>query len=430
MSQLFSQGKFFRIVAVATLVLLCAANAQSASYKVLYGFGASNAKPSSGLTFDAQGNAYGVTSGGGYNEAGTVYELSSTTGYHLLFKFGKSQAGGAYPLGNLVLDSAGNLYGTTLAGGIDRNCCGLVFELSPPSNGVGLWTETVLHTFCAGNDRCPDGAEPTSGVIFDSSGNLYGTTTGGGSPGSGPGGGTVFEMSPTSTGWTETVLYTFNVTMEDGFGEPQSRLVFDGAGNLYGTTARGGTAFWGSVFELSPAGNNWTETVLYEFGGVQNNDGAEPFAGVVFDAAGNLYGTTDEGGHPSCNEGLGCGTVFELTQAQDGSWIETILHRFAGINGDGEFPAAGVVLDASGSVYGTTSEGGIPGCSPAPSCGTAFRLTPVGTGEWTGDIFLFPGGMSGNNPDAQLTLDSSGNLYGTAGAGGPHGGGVAFKITQ
>ena len=414
MSQLFSQGKFFRIVAVATLLLLCAANAQSASYKVLYGFGASNANPSSGLTFDAQGNAYGVTSAGGYNEAGTVYELSPTTGYHLLFKFGKSQSGGAYPLGNVALDAAGNLYGATLAGGIERNCCGVVFELSPSNNG-GLWNETVLYTFCANRKHgCPDGAGPTSGVIFDALGDLYGTTAG-----------NVFELSPNSTGWSETVLYEFESPIGEAYGP-----IFDGVGNLYGTTSKGGQTGSGTVFELSPSnGGAWVETTLYEFEGVESNDGADPLAGVALDDAGNLYGTTDQGGHASCNRGAGCGIVYELTPSIDGTWTETILHRFAETGEDGEFPAAGVVLDASGNIYGTTSGGGLTGCSA--SCGTAFRLTATAGAKWIGSLFRFPSnGMSGSNPVTPLTLDSSGNIYGTTTTGGLRGGGVVFKIAQ
>lgn len=420
MSRSSSLQTLRRIALVSASILLMVSCAWSASYKVLYGFGGTNATPSSGLVFDSQGNAYGTTSAGGLNEAGTVYELSPTTGYHLLFKFGKSIAGGAYPLGNLALDSAGNLYGTTLAGGIERNCCGVVFELSPSSNG-GLWTETVLHTFCADRKRgCPDGEEPAAGVIFDTAGNLYGTTEGGGSHG------TVFELSPNSGGWTETVLYDFGAT-EDGLGIPASALIFDSTGNLYGTTERGETALGGTFFELSPAGVSWAETILYQFGSV-NNDGAELLAGVVFDLVGNLYGTTQKGGDPSCSQGVGCGTVFVLTPTVGGSWSETILHSFDGT--DGNLPQAAVVLDPSGSVYGTAFVGGTRGCYNTLGCGTVFKLTQGVGGVWAESVYRFPNQSSGSNPMAPLTLDSSGNVYGTTTTGGPRGGGVAFRITQ
>ena len=420
MFRLSAPGTFFRVSGVAMLLFVAAIGAQGASYKVLYSFNATNANPSSGLITDSQGNSYGATSAGGYNGAGTVYELSPTTGYHLLFKFGKTAAGGAYPLGNLTLDSAGNLYGTTLAGGLERNCCGVVFELSPSSNG-GLWTETVLYTFCGDRKRgCPDGEEPAGGVIFDASGNLYGTTEGGGSHG------TVFELSPNSGGWTETVLYDFGTT-NDGLGIPACALVFDSTGNLYGTTERGGTALGGTVFELSPAGATWTETILYQFGSV-NNDGAEPLAGVVFGPVGNLYGTTQKGGDPSCSQGVGCGTVFELTPTVGGSWTEKILHSFDGT--DGNLSQAAVVLDASGSVYGTAFVGGTRDCNNTLGCGTVFKLTQGIGGVWAESVYRFQNESSGSNPMAPLTLDSSGNVYGTTTTGGPRGGGVAFKITQ
>ena len=169
--------------AVAALVLLTATNAWSGGYKVLYNFNSTNKNPSSGLITDAAGNGYGTTSGGGHDDSGTVYELSRTTGYHLLFAFSNSGPGGRQPQGNLVFDSVGNLYGTTVYGGANKTgCsnagCGVVFELSPPVNG-GLWIETVLYSFCC-QANCTDGANPQAGVIFDSAGNLYGTTEDGG----------------------------------------------------------------------------------------------------------------------------------------------------------------------------------------------------------------------------------------------------------
>jgi uncharacterized repeat protein (TIGR03803 family) len=424
MFQDYSHSTFGRLLAVAALVLLLESIAWSTSYKVLHDFTSKNNNPSSGLTTDSEGNAYGTTSAGGHDNAGTVYELSPTTGYHLLYAFSHAGSGGRYPQGNLVLDAAGNLYGTTVYGGLSReDCesrsCGLVFELSPPSGGVGLWTETVLYSFCS-KASCPDGANPQSGVIMDAVGNLYGATYYGGAP---PGGGAVFELTPGASGWTETILYSFSNDISDGE-FPYGGLIFDAVGNLYGTTLAGGVSNLGTVFELSPVGGAWAETVLHSFGG---GDGAKPFAGLVLDAAGNLYGTTIYGGKQTCG-GLGCGTVFEFTPSAEGGWTETVLHQFAGGASDGELPQAGVILDSSGNIYGTTSQGGKE-CSGL-SCGTVFMLTAGGDGQWTESVFRFPGGRSGEMPTAPLTFDAAGSLYGTTTVGGNGGGGTVFRISQ
>lgn len=414
-----------RTAAIAALVLLMATCGWSSSYKVLYNFNNTNANPSSGLTIDAQGNAYGTTSYGGYNGAGTVYELSPSTGYHLLFKFGKSIAGGAYPVGNMVLDSAGNLYGTTSGGGTQHhdcdNGCGIVFKLSPPNNG-GLWTENVIYSFCQMRP-CLDGGNPYSSVIFDSTGNLYGTTYVGGRSGHG----TVFELSPTSDSWVEKVLYSFGSGSNDGL-DPQGGLIFDSAGNLYGTTVAGGDYSVGSVFELSPAANSWTETVLYSFGTNGSADGEYPQVGVTIDQAGNIFGTTEQGGayHDVCNGG--CGTVFELMPSAGGGWTETVIHTFAPPARDGGVPQAGVVIDATGNVYGTTVAGGAPGC--ADGCGTVYMLTLNLQGAWEETLFRFPDDKNlGTGPAAPVTLGAGGEIYGTADRGGMDGDGVVFLIT-
>lgn len=406
-------------------VLLVSLGAAADKYEVVYGFGPMSSTPSSGLTIDGQGNAYGVTLAGGHDNSGSVYGLSRTTGYHLLYPFSHSGTGGRYPLGNLALDAAGNLYGTTYFGGITRqDCsvrtCGVVFKLSPPSNGVGPWTETVLYSFCQ-RAYCPDGSNPASGVMFDSAGNLYGTTNGGGSFGAG----TVFELSPSAQAWTETVLYSFG----SGFGDgetPSGGVIFDAAGNLYGETVRGGGSGFGTVFELSPSAGGWQEKILYAFDGEET--GGAPAGSVAFDTAGNLYGTTINGGSLSCPEG-GCGTVFQLSPALDGTWTQTVIHTFAGGDHDGEFPMAGVTVDSSGNVYGTTDAGGLQGC-PYYGCGTVFKLAPRQDGQWTEILFFFSGGAEGANPTSPLTFDSLGNAYGTATVGGSGLNGVAFEITQ
>jgi uncharacterized repeat protein (TIGR03803 family) len=267
--------------------------------------------------------------------------------------------------------------------------------------------EQVLYAFQGGND----GEYPSSGLIFDSSGNLYGTAAyGGGGACTDPGGyagcGTVFELSPNGNGgWTETVLYSF----KGGGGEkPTSGVIFDQAGNLYGTTLAGGTDGEGTVFELSPNGNGgWTETVLYSFQG--GSDGYYP-EGVIFDGKGNLYGITVYGGIHDCYKFFGtCGTVFELSPNGSGGWIKTTIYEFMANNGDdGYAPNAGLIFDHFGNLYGTTNLGGQVGG------GIVFELSPNGSGGWSETILYdFLGGSDGSAPGAGVIFDQSGNLYGT-----------------
>lgn len=417
---------FRRILTLTILVSALAICAWSADYKVVYSFKFTQGFPSSGLIADSAGNAYGATYEGSPESAGTVYELSPTTGYRLLYHFSFDGPAGYDPQGTLARDSAGNLYGTTVYGGNSNgDCsmeCGVVFELTPPASGTGLWTETVLYSFCS-QPGCSDGANPQSGVIFDSEGNLYGTASYGGK-----GAGIVFELSPPSSGvgpWTETVLYNFCSVSGCGDGKwPFGALSFDNAGNLYGTTRAGGLG-GGTAFELSPGIGTWVEAVIYNFCRYTNcTDGESPQAGLTFDSSGNLYGTTLGGGNAT-----GRGTVFELTpDGSGGIWTEKILYSFRGP--DGESPYAGVVLDRTGNLYGTTYLGGLKGsgCSSG-GCGVVFRLIPTGSGPWTENMFRFPDEESGANPMAPVILDPSGNVYGTTTSGGPKGVGDVFKIT-
>jgi uncharacterized repeat protein (TIGR03803 family) len=420
--------------AVAALVLLVGTSAWAAGYKVLYNFGTPSSTPSSGLITDAAGNAYGVTSAGGSSGVGTVYELSLKTGYHLLYSFHKNSAG-FLPQGNLVLDSAGNLYGTTVGGGIENaQCvrgCGVVFELSPPLNG-GSWTETVLYSFCS-QVNCADGAYPQAGVIFDSAGNLFGTTEDGGVDCGVLGCGTVFELQHSQSGWAESVLYQFKGNGIDGI-NPLGGLVFDPAGNLYGTVFSLGPNNGGSVFELTPSPHGvWNFSLLYAFDGSSGSkDGIGPEAGLILDDLGNVYGTTVYGGSSSSGEFNGYGTVFELTPELQGSWKETILYNFAGGN-DGAEPESSLVLDSSGKLYGTTFGGGTPNTRACNGfgCGTVFRLTPGIGGQWTENLFRFPiDGSLGLQPTAPVFLDAAGRVYGTTPAGGQTNSGVMFRITQ
>ncbi len=228
------------------------------------------------------------------------------------------------PVAGMIFDATGNLYGTTTSGGV--YFAGSVFELSPKAGGG--WTEKILHSF---NPNAKDGNDPLGGLVMDRAGNLYGATLFGGANNTG----TVFELVPkTGGGWAERILYSFNNTGTSAE-SPVGSLVFDAAGNLYGTTAYGGSGTGcfsgcGTVFELSPGqGGRWTEKILHSFT-INGTDGSTPWAGVTLDPAGNLYGTTSAGGPGDCN--AGCGVVFELTPGVGGTWTETILHSF---NSDG-----------------------------------------------------------------------------------------------
>jgi uncharacterized repeat protein (TIGR03803 family) len=341
----------------------------------------------------------------------------------LIYSF-KGTPDGSGPSSDLTSDAEGNLYGTTIAGGTSLYY-GTVFELKRTANG---WKEEVLYSFADGND----GAEPQAGVIFDAAGNLYGTTLYGGPENDG----TVFELLRGVNGvWTEKELHTFGDDTDGAF--PYAGLTIDPAGNLYGTTAAGGTREHGTVFELTPGNNGtWTEKVLHNFsepGGYE----AGPFGGLAMDAAGNLYGTTYGGGvnRDDCDVSeVGCGRVFELTPAANGRWIEKTLHLFNGK--DGANPWAGVVLDKAGNLYGITYWGGTGRClngyGKINGCGVVFSLTPSTSGTWTENVLhnFDNNGFDGFNSFAGLALDTAGNLYGTTGSGGTRGAGTVFKVTK
>ena len=328
------------------------------SETVLHTFqGKDGANPAAGLIFDKARNLYGTTQNGGTYGNGTVFKLTpepdGTWSETVLHSFqGKD---GANPIGDLVLDRAGNLYGTTLGGG--GHVSGLVFKLAPDTNGG--WIETVLHDF-----QGTDGANPGAGLIFDQAGNLYGTTQNGGTYGNG----TVFKLIPEPDGeWSETVLHSFRSA--DG-SNPAAGLIFDQAGNLYGTTAGGGGHNSGLVFKLASATNGeWIETVLYDF---QGTDGANPSARLSLDRAGNLYGTTFSRGGGF----LGLGVVFKLSPEPKGEWSETVLHSFQGPPDDGYQPSGALIIDAAGYLYGTTANGGSSGNCLYAGCGTLFQITP------------------------------------------------------
>jgi uncharacterized repeat protein (TIGR03803 family) len=382
--------------------------------------------------------------------------------YNVLYSFCSATncTDGGAPHGKLVSDRSGRVYGTTAAGGAYQE--GTVFQLSP-SNGA--WTEAVLYSFCVNDvENCPDGGEPMAGPTFDNVGNLYGTTEGGGAYGLG----SVFELTPPSDpggAWTETVLWSFGAT---GDGQtPVSRLIFDASGNLYGTTSGGGAYGGGTVFELvSAGGGRWSENILFSFGADPFN-GYSPEAAVAFDKSGNLYGTTFEGG---AHDNAGWGVAYELSPNPQPPWTETVLFRFRkgtganprsaldfdslgniygtlsswGVNGgggvfrltpqgrentvlftgppDGAGPVAGVSVVGS-ALYGTTMMGG------SQNLGTLFRMRPK-TKTILYNFCSLPGCADGYYPEAALILLGK-SLLGTAEAGGANGkGGVVFEISE
>ncbi len=418
-----ARGLFsLHLVLAAFLVpLILAGSASGATEKVLYNFIATRhgAEPSGPLTADASGNLYGTTDSGGEYAWGTVYKLTpnSSGGWtqSVLYSF-KGGVDGSFPTGGVVFDTAGNLFGATQNGGNQTCICGTVFRLAPNSHGG--WTKGTIHNF-NGNT---DGANPGAGLIFDSAGNLYGTTATGLKKSNVFG--TVFELTPNSAhNWTEKVLFAFPTDRSGGIG-PEA-LVFDTGGNLYGTAVSGGTQQLGVVFKLTPSSQGaWTESVLYSFAG--GADGAWPYSPLIFDSAGNLYGTTEMGGSNNY------GTVFELKLNGDGSWTEVVLHSFSGGPGDGAEPQAGLTFDHAGNLYGTTNSGGLSNCSFPIGCGVVFQLAPGSGGQWTESILhAFAGGNDGGNPHSQAALlfDQQGNLYGTTGAGGPGGVGTVFELS-
>jgi uncharacterized repeat protein (TIGR03803 family) len=307
---------------------------------------------------------------------------------------------GGRPMTPLLRDSAGNLYGTTYLGGTEKKDGGVAFKLAPDG------TVTVLHKFVGGKD----GYDPSSGLIADSRGNLYGLTIAGGDGDKPFGLGTVFKLASDGT---ESILYAFKGGTNDG-SNPVGSLLADSQGNFYGTTMQGGANDQGSVFELAADG---TESVLYSF---QNgSDGAEPVGGVIADSQGNLYGTTFTGG-------LGTGgTVFKL--APNGT--ETILYSFDPGNSYGSNPNAGLIIDKNGNLFGTTANGGNAG-SCLVGCGTIFEI--ASDGSFT-VLYRFTGGSDGGNPYAPLLEDKKGNFYGTTVSGGTCGGygcGVVFELSS
>ena len=430
--------KFFIIALIAFFSLAGAKPADAQTYAVLHTFtGPDGQNPIAGLTMDAAGNLYGAASNGGATGKGTVFELDTIGKFTVLTSF-DFLTPGANPWGHLILDTAGNLYGTTSLGGYSCNngvgvgSCGTVFKLSV--TGIG----TVLYAF---DNWTRVGMDPLAGVIRDSQGNFYGTnynTCGQmlqATPQSGdtdiPQFGSVFKLDPSGK---ETDLYVFNPGQitggtfsnpNDG-GCPSGALLMDAAGNLYGTaTGDYPIGYYphiaSLVFKLTPnQDGTWTRTVLHTFKGY---DGDKARSELIFDAAGNLYGTTfNGGGSKNCPDG--CGTVFELIRNADGTWTEKVLHTFAHL--PAAHPYGGLAFDVAGNLYGTTVNGS------TGDSGTVFKMSPNLDGTWSFKLLHTFAGKPAMHPYGTLVIDKAGSLYGTTADCGAGTGcyGSIFKITQ
>ncbi len=317
----------------------------------------------------------------------------------------------------VIFGKDGTLYGTTGYGGNLQNCaggCGAVFNLkpqpTPPTTPLTPWLETPLYRFNGGSDGAnPYGAD----IIFDQAGNIYGTTYNGGAGSCSGGCGTVYKLTPSNGSWTESILYSFT---QGGDGQhPWGGVIFDQSGNLYGTTVYGGAYGTGTIYKLTPSGSGWTESILYSFTG--GTDGANPYAGLISDPAGNLYGATGTGG-----SGNG-GTAFELAPS-NGGWTFKLLYTFTGASGQfAGGPVANLAFDSAGNLYGTTHGDG------PYNYGAVFKLTPA-SGSWNyTSLHDFTGGDDGGYPRSNITFDKNGNMYGTAASGGTMNYGVVFEIT-
>jgi uncharacterized repeat protein (TIGR03803 family) len=415
------------VAAALAMAMLDARSAHAQAYeeKVLHSFtGGTHGAYPLGLIRDTQGNIYGTTSLGGYlncpgeqgSGCGVVFKLSTTGKETVLHSF-MGGTDGELPNAGLIQDDLGNLYGTTYAGGV-AGClryygCGVVFKVNTKGK------ETVLYSFCPEYPNCPGGADPAA-VVLGADGNLYGATAEGGNNGclAGLGCGVVFKLSAAGK---ETVLHTFTGGADGA--NPDAGVIQDAKGNLYGTTYYGGKGKCndgfgtgcGVVFKLSTTGK---ETMLHSFTG--GTDGAYPDAGVSQDAEGNLYGTTKEGGDLSGCDGLGCGMVFKLSAAGK----ETVLHSFTG-GTDGANPDAGVIQDAKGNLYGVTPSGGDLSCGNGSGCGVVFKLSMAGKETV---LHRFTGGTGGAQPDGGVVRDAQGSLYGTTFNGGTYSNGTVFEI--
>ena len=397
-------------------VLLVHVSWAASSEHVVYSFsgGADGGDPASQLVFDNAGNAYGTTVTGGADGCGTVFQLTPAGGgqwqQSVLFSF-DCFGEGKNPYGGVTLDAHGNLYGATVAGGFGGTCSGDgCGVVYELTQSGGTWSETILYSF----GDSPDVAGPGGGVVFDAAGNLYGTAADNGTGGFGG----IYQLSHTSGGWSETVIHNFTGGDDGGLGS-LGLLLRDASGNFYGVTEIGGHYGAGTVYKISPAsGGGWNFSTLYAF--QSQPDAAFPYGGLSADAYGNLYGTTYYGGTS------GAGTVFKVGPAPNaiGGWRDTVLYSFQGAS-DGANPTSTLLFDAAHNLYGTTTAGGDPNCA----CGVVFELSPSGN-SWIQSVLhtfgTFPDGAA---PSYGLTADGAGDYLGTTPVGGNDNQGAVFELT-
>jgi len=404
-----SKARIGALVSVATILMIVSA-AQAQTFTVLHNFtiGDDGGRPLDTLVMDQAGNLYGSTEYGGPADDGVIFKLLHHGSSWLLSPlYSFLPEDGGQPHGPITIGSDGTLYGTTFAGGPGGG--GVVYRLRPPASApvsiISSWSESVLHEFNIDNDS--GGAYPAyPALIFDSAGNIYGTTQSGGA-GSGTcdaiaGGGVVFELSPFGGDWNETVLYSFNA------GCPYSGVVMDSAGNLYGAVPGGGTNGVGMAYELSQTQSGWQLTTLHNFAG---DDGSVSKAGLIMDQAGNLYGATSSGGSG------GGGVIYEISPS-GGGWSFQVLYNLTGNAG----PQENLTMDSAGNLYGTALGDG------ANEAGMVFELSPS-NGVWTlTDLHDFSQDTA-YAPYGGVTLDANGNVYGTTFEGGAYGYGTVWEIT-
>ena len=396
----------FSILAVLTLLL---SSASGQTYQVLHNFNPDNGDgwfPSGVILMSSDGTIYGTAARGGGSQlcfragCGVVFQLTpnadGTWSESFVHKF--SGVDGDFPAGPLIFDSRANLFGIAASRGIYG--FGTMYELTP--DGRGNWSERILHQFTGGADGA---GNPGAALVFDRAGHLYGDSNLYGANNKG----NIYSMTgPLKS--QQVILHSFTGGSDGS--SPSVNLTTDAGGNLYGTTYGGGSGY-GLVFEMSHGTSGWVESILYTFAW---QDRIIPSSGVIFDSAGNLYGTTSTGGD------YGQGAVFRLTHHADGTWTPAILYSFR-LRPDGSFPFGPLTFDRSGNLYGTTANGG------ASNFGTIYELVPSGGGHWSERILHSFNGSDGGQPLEGVILDTAGNLYGNTQYGGDFNGGVVFKLT-
>lgn len=407
-SRQFCSWSKVRAVLALVVALQLVSAASASTTQVIYSFSGNDGEyADTELVIDPAGNLYGTTVQGGRHASGTVFQLSRSGDswvHSVLYSFTGGLDGGE-PYKGVTLDADGNLYGTAVTGGTGscEGGCGVTFKLT---NSGGHWTQNVIHSFTGGDD----GSGPGSPVVLGKDGNVYGTTPTGGADGFG----TVYQLHNANGQWTFRVIHTFTGGADGSTGSA-GRVAFDAAGNLYGVATAGGVYQAGVVYKLTPKqSGEWTQRTLYAFN--DEPDSGFPYGGLVVDKNHNLYGTTYYAGAHDV------GTVYRLS-LRNGTWVETGLYSFRG-GSDGNGPISTLAFDKAGNLYGTASEGGA-----ACNCGTIFKLNTAGGKASYSTAHRFTGLPDGAFPYDGMVMDSAGNLYGATTHGGANDGGAIYKLT-